>query len=144
MTIEAPSGNSGNAFCTVKSVPLTLIPNVLSKCASVICPSGINSPRPALAKRTSMRPFSCFTVAIEIGEIGDVAPDRGDVFADLLHRGIEFGLTAAGDEDIRAFFNETLGGAKPISLLPPVITAILPASLFDMEISPLDYLFTVW
>ena len=38
--IDAPSGISGNAFCTLKSSPLTLMPNHLSKCASVICPSG--------------------------------------------------------------------------------------------------------
>jgi hypothetical protein len=31
ITIEAPSGISGNAFCTVKSVPLALTPKVLSK-----------------------------------------------------------------------------------------------------------------
>jgi hypothetical protein len=36
ITIEAPSGISGNAFCTVKRVPLALTPNVLSKWASVI------------------------------------------------------------------------------------------------------------
>jgi hypothetical protein len=32
----------------VNSVPFTLTPNVLSKCVSVICPKGKNSPRPAL------------------------------------------------------------------------------------------------
>jgi hypothetical protein len=35
-----------------KSVPFTLTSNVRSKCSSVISPSGLNSPRPALAKRT--------------------------------------------------------------------------------------------
>src|SRR5216683_1427369 len=61
--IELPSFRSGSAFCTVNRRPLTLTLNVLSKCSSVIAPSGANSPVPALAKRMSMWPFCCFTVA---------------------------------------------------------------------------------
>lgn len=58
---ELPSFKSGSAYCTVNRRPLTLALNVLSKCSSVIAPSGANSPMPALAKRMSMWPFCCFT-----------------------------------------------------------------------------------
>src|SRR6266850_1440655 len=61
--IEPPSRSSGRAFCTVKSRPLTLVPNVVSKSSSEIAPSGASVPLPAFAKTTSMRPFSRFTVA---------------------------------------------------------------------------------
>ena len=63
MMIDPPSPNSGRAFCTVKSVPRTFTPKVLSNCSSVTSPMGANSPVPALAKRTSIRPFSFFTVS---------------------------------------------------------------------------------
>ena len=48
--MEPPSFRSGNAFCTVNSVPLTLMLNNLSKCSSVTDPKGTNSPTPALAR----------------------------------------------------------------------------------------------
>jgi hypothetical protein len=35
-----------------------------------------------------------------------------DVFSDLLHRSIEFALTAAGDKDVRALRNETFRGGE--------------------------------
>jgi hypothetical protein len=35
---DAPSVNSGSAFCTVNSRPRTLVFKVLSKCSSVISP----------------------------------------------------------------------------------------------------------
>src|SRR5207244_13380576 len=47
--IEPPSFSSGKVFCTVNSVPLTLMLNSLSKCSSVTAPKGTNSPTPALA-----------------------------------------------------------------------------------------------
>src|SRR5207253_3639314 len=58
--IEAPSRRSGSAFCTVKSAPLTLAPNVRSKSSSVMSPSGAASAMPAFAKRMSMRPLLSF------------------------------------------------------------------------------------
>src|SRR5437773_801809 len=61
--IDPPSRRSGSAFCTVKSRPLTLLLNVVSKCSSVIAPSGASAPPPALAKTTSRRPFSRRTVS---------------------------------------------------------------------------------
>ena len=65
----------------------------------------VNSPPPALANRTlTPRP-----------SLGDVALNTGGVGADLLHRRVELGLAAAGDEDVRAFFHEPLrdGQADP-------------------------------
>jgi len=41
--------------------------------------------------------------AIQIGEIGDVALDGGDVFADELDGRVEFGFAAAGNEDVGTF-----------------------------------------
>lgn len=62
-TIDAPLCRNGNAFCTVNSNPLTFTLNCLSKCSSVICPSGANSPVPAFAKSTSILSVRSFTAA---------------------------------------------------------------------------------
>ena len=112
MMIDPPSLNSGRAFCTVKSVPRTLTPKVLSNCSSVTSPMGANSPVPALAKRTSIRPFLLLhrlVQAIEVGEVAGVALDAGDVPADRLHRVVQLLLAAAGDEDVGPFLDEELG-----------------------------------
>ena len=50
--------------------------------------------------------------AVEVGEIGGVALHAGDVFADELHGLIELLLAASGDEDVRALFDEELGGCE--------------------------------
>ena len=50
--------------------------------------------------------------AVEVGELGDVALDGGDVFADLFYGGVEFGLAASGDEDVGAFGDEFFGGGE--------------------------------
>jgi hypothetical protein len=52
-TTEAPSFNSGSAFCTVNSVPRTLTPKVWSKCSSVVCSNDTNAPIAAFATSTS-------------------------------------------------------------------------------------------
>jgi len=51
--IEAPSGNRGYAFCTVKSRPFTLVSKVQSKSSSVIVPNAANFATPALANTIS-------------------------------------------------------------------------------------------
>jgi hypothetical protein len=63
--IEPASFSSGKAFCTVNSVPLTLMLNSLSKCSSVTTPKGTNSPTPTLAKTISIRAFTLETVSNE-------------------------------------------------------------------------------
>src|SRR5580658_4481995 len=47
--------------------------------------------------------------AIEVCKVGDIAADAGNVMFNEFHGGVEFGLTTAGDEDIRAFGHKTLG-----------------------------------
>ena len=55
--IEPPSWKIGSAFCTVNKSPLTLMPNILSKCSSEISPNGANCAIPALANSMSRWPF---------------------------------------------------------------------------------------
>ena len=110
MTIAAPAGISGSAFCTVKSVPLTLIPKYLSKCASVTCPSGTNSPAPGVGEEdveAALLLFDRVEEAVQVGEVADIAANGGDVAANLLYSSVKFRLTAAGDEDIGAFRDES-------------------------------------
>lgn len=45
---------------------------------------------------------------VQIGEFGDIALNAGDILSNLLHRLIKFGLSAPGDEDIRALRDESL------------------------------------
>src|SRR6266702_451291 len=49
---------------------------------------------------------------VQIGEFGDITLNAGNVFADLPHCGIEFRLTASGNEDICAFSHEPLGSGE--------------------------------
>src|SRR5882724_5073254 len=108
--IEPPSFSSGKAFCTVNSVPLTLMLNSLSKCSSVTAPKGTNSPTPALAKAISIRPFTLdgLVKTIKVGQFGNVSLNAGNVAADCLHGLVEFFLAAARDEDIRTLFDKKL------------------------------------
>jgi hypothetical protein len=120
--IDPPSVKSGSAFCTVKSNPLTLMLKILSKCSSVIDPSGMNAETPALANRTSRRPCCCLTVANSRSrslEVRDVALHAGDVPADLLYRSIEFRLPASGDEDVGALGDEPPGGGQADAAVAP-------------------------
>ena len=57
---------SGSAFCTVNSVPRTLVLKVESKCSSVTSSIDAKLPSPALAKRMSILPFSFFTVSYSL------------------------------------------------------------------------------
>ena len=133
MTIAAPAGISGSAFCTVKSVPFTLIPKYLSKCASVTCSSGTNSPPPALAKRMSRRPFCCL--------MASKRRSRSARFATSLRIAVmllPISFTAASSSAWRRPVMKTYAPsatnrfavARPMPLLPPVTRAIFPESLF--------------
>ncbi len=44
--LDPPSGMRGRVFCTENNRPFTFVLNTLSKCSSVIWPSGANSPPP--------------------------------------------------------------------------------------------------
>ena len=50
--------------------------------------------------------------AVEVGEIRDVALHTGDVLSDFLHGGVQLGLAAAGDEDVRALRDKAFGGGQ--------------------------------
>ena len=49
---------------------------------------------------------------VEVGELSCIAVDRGDVSVDLGRGLVQRRLPPAGDEDLRAFFRETLRGAE--------------------------------
>src|ERR1700733_8736149 len=96
--IEPPSFNSGKAFCTVNSVPFTLMLNSLSKCADAgVGENNIDSP---------LHLGDGFVKTIKIGQLGDVSLNPRNVCADCLHGRIEFLVAAARDGDIHAFFDE--------------------------------------
>jgi hypothetical protein len=79
----------------------------MSKCCSETSSMRVNSPPPALANRTlTPRP-----------SLGDVALNTGGVGADLLHRRVELGLAAAGDEDVRALVANRCAVARPIPVV---------------------------
>jgi hypothetical protein len=51
--------------------------------------------------------------AIEIGEAGNVSLNSGYVFSNLLYRGRQLGITAAGYKDVRAFVDKPRGCRQP-------------------------------
>ena len=135
MMIDPPSLISGNAFCTVKSVPRVFKPNCLSKCSSVMFPKSLAfSHPPALAKSTSILPLSRLTVvekAVEIVGFGwrrleqpvTLRPSELTAWSRIF-------LPPAGYENVCALPSRTtqrLASANPLE--PPVMTATLPSSL---------------
>src|SRR5262249_27235630 len=52
---------------------------------------------------------------VEVREIAGVTPDAGHVEADILDRAVERLLVPAGDEDVRPFVHEQLGGGESYS-----------------------------
>ena len=67
--------------------------------------------------------------SIEVGEIGDVTLDSDHSGSDLAHRRVELLLAAAGYINRRALRHEPFAAASPRPPLPPVTSAIFPASL---------------
>jgi hypothetical protein len=112
MKIEPPSLNSGNAFCTVNSVPRAFSPKVASKCCSVISPSWRSSPVPALVHNTSTAPLfppDRVEQTVQIVQVGRISLHTGHVSADQLHGFIQGFLPPTRDEDVSSLFNEQLG-----------------------------------
>src|SRR5262245_1317037 len=138
--IAPPSLKSGSAFCTVKSSPLTLMLKTLSKCSSVIDPSGVNAGTPALANRTSRWPCCCSTVANSRSRSArfETSPCTPVTFLPIC-------VTAASRSACRRPVMKTWAPsatnrravARPMPLLPPVMTATLPSSFFDLGLPPL-------
>ena len=110
--IAPPSGISGNAFCTVNSVPFTLTLNdfvearlgngVEGNVEFADAGAGENDINPALLG------LDLCVQTVEIREASGVSLHAGDVPADFLDRLVELLLAPAGDEDVRAFFDEEL------------------------------------
>jgi hypothetical protein len=50
---------------------------------------------------------------VEIGQVGHVAADPDRPAADLLDRGVQVGLAAAGDDHLGPLGREPLGGGQP-------------------------------
>lgn len=130
-TIEPPSWSSRSAFCTVNRSPFTVIPNILSKCASVIAPNGTNSQTPAFANKMSIWPFSFLIVAYN--------RSRSARFETWLWTPVTFrpiSSTAASSSLCRRPVIKTWAPsatnrcavASPRPLLSPVMTAIFPSS----------------
>jgi hypothetical protein len=114
-TMLPPSRNSGSAFRTVNSKPRTFTLNCSSKCSSVICPSGANSPIPAFANRMSSAP--CFSLlrlqtASRCRRASRHPPECPHLLANLAQCCVEFTLAPSRDEDMCAFINESPGCRK--------------------------------
>src|SRR6267142_2438565 len=131
--IEAPSGSKGSAFCTVNSRPFTLPSKSESKCSSVILPRGATFNPPALANTMSSVPFSRVICAKRRSRSPrfDTSPWTPVTWPPI-------SLTAAANSGSRRPVMKTYAPsctncfavARPMPLLPPVMRAIFPSSLF--------------
>src|SRR5271167_3596532 len=128
--IRPPSFIIGSAFCTVKNTPRALVSKVRSKCSAVTAPVGAISAKAALAKTMSIftsrdairlysRSRSCRSPA---------SPGTAIAFGPIC-------ATAATNASSRRPVMNTWAPsatkrwavASPMPLLPPVMTATLPA-----------------
>ena len=137
--IDAPSAISGSAFCTVNRRPFTLMLKSASYCSSVIWPKGANFAPPAFANTISSRPFSRLIWAKRRSRSPrfDTSPCTPVTFFSI-------SFTARANSGSRRPVMKTYAPsctncfavARPMPLLPPVMSAIFPSSLF-MYSSPL-------
>ena len=74
--------------------------------------------------------------AIEVGELGDVALNAGDVAADLFLRRIEFCWRRPVMKTYAPSATNRFAVASPMPLLPPVTSATLPSSFPLIVIAP--------
>src|SRR5438128_3659662 len=127
--IEAPSGISGSAFCTVNRRPFTLRSKIESKCSSV---RETKPAVPAFAKTISSLPFSRL--------ICTKRRSRSPRFDASLRTPLTFppiSFTAAASSGSRRpvmktyapSFTNAFAVARPMPLLPPVMSAIFPSRL---------------
>ena len=113
--IEPPSFRSGRAFCTVKSVPLTLMLKSLSKCSSVMAFQRSKFGNPGVGENNidpPLRPDGPVET-IKVSQSGNISLNSSHVAADCPHGVIKFLLATARDEDIRALFDKQLGRSQP-------------------------------
>src|ERR1700722_1662827 len=76
---------------------------------------------------------------VKIGEIGNVALQRGNVLADLIDCRIEFALTTAGDKDVCALGNEALRRGETDSAVASRDDGYFSFQ-FGHDLSPLDFI----
>src|SRR5262245_38327402 len=130
--IEAPSGSSGSAFCTVNRRPFTLTSKSASYSSSVIVPRGAYRATPALAKTMSSLPFSRRIWANRRSR-----SSRFDTSPRTAVTSCPTSLTAAASSGSRRPVMKTwapsltnrFAVARPMPLLPPVTRAVFPSSL---------------
>ncbi len=85
----------------------------------------------------ALLPLDLREEAVKIVEVRHVSLYAGDISSDLLYRPSQLRITAPRDEDVRApSFTNCFAVARPMPLLPPVMSAIFLSSLF-MYSSPL-------
>src|ERR1700674_3093360 len=103
--IEPPSFSSGKAFCTVNSVPLTLMLNSRSSDG----PKGNEFANAGVGEHNIdalLRLSDDLVQAIKVSQLGNVSLHSSNVGADGLHGLVEFLLAAARDEDIGTLLDE--------------------------------------
>src|SRR5262245_14332963 len=113
--MEAPSRSNGSAFWTVKSMPFTLVLNIVSKNSSVDRAERRIFRNPGVCEydiQPALLIFDLRDQAIEIRQVRHIALNGGHVFPDLPDRCIQLRLTAASDKDIRAFLYELFHRGK--------------------------------
>src|SRR6266478_9539563 len=113
--IDAPSGNSGSAFCTVKSRPFTLMSKIASQCSSVILPKGGVLRNAGIGEHNielALLPLDLREEAIKIAQVRHVSLYAGHVCTDLLYRSSQLPITATRYEHVRAFVHELLRRRK--------------------------------
>ena len=129
--IEPPSGISGSAFWTVNRRPFTLMSKIESYNSSVILPRGAYFATPAFANRTSSCPFSRWIWAKRRSR----SPSF-DTSARMPLTFLPISLTAVVSSGSRRpvmktyapSFTNSFAVARPMPLLPPVMSAIFPSS----------------
>src|SRR3989454_546480 len=140
--IDAPSESSGNAFCTVNRTPFTLMSKIESKNSSVIVPKGAYLATPAFANTISSLPFSRLICAKRRSRSPrfDTSPWMPVTF-------LPMSLTAVASSESRRpvmktyapSFTNAFAVARPMPLLPPVMSAIFPSRLpmsFSLATAP--------
>ena len=126
---EPPSLSSGSAFCTVNTTPLKsdaelIVQVLLGDFADSrdFQHRGVGEDHVDASSAVGDRGVE----PVEVFGLAHVTLDAGGLIAEFLDRRVEFGLPAAGDEDVCAFLHESFAVASPIPVVPPVMTAVLP------------------
>src|SRR5580698_3280160 len=110
--IEPPSFISGRAFCTVKKRAPDVAVECFVKMLFRYCAEGSKGAAPGIGDQDVNVSFLIFYLSIqtiEIGQIGDVALNAGDIAADFPDGLVQFVLAAARNKNIGAFRDKPFG-----------------------------------